>query len=141
MDISRLNPSAVTGASSSASAFTEASQSALSFAEVLQAQAKQAELGAINALAPLVDRAVNAAKPLTETSVIAVKAVTVPEKSAADAAATLREWSGASASKKSKNGDSPLALAAHDLSLAGRYDVVAMRDDKEQRGALRSYRV
>ena len=141
MDISRLDPTAAPGASSSLAATGVAkTSSSLSFAELLQSQTKQAEVSGAGAIAALLNRGAATIAPSSQAGAIRVQAVAPAEEVAADAASSLREWSGASRSKKSKNGESPLALSAHDSSLAGRYDVVAKRDDNEQRGARHSQR-
>lgn len=141
MDIARLDPTAVPDASSAlASTGVAKTSSTLSFAEVLKSQTKQAEVSSASAITALLNRGAAAIAPSSQAGVIRVQAVAPAEETAADAASSLREWSGASRSKKARNGESPLALSAHDSSLAGRYDVVAKRDDNEQRGARHSQR-
>jgi len=156
MDITRLDPTAVSPASSSAASTVAAKSSNLSFAEVLKSQTRQAEVGGAAAIAALLNRGAAAISPTASpTASLATSATTSPasasgaitvnalaptEGTVADAASMLREWGGASRSKKAKNGESPLALSAHDSSLAGRYDVLAKRDDNEQRGARHSQR-
>lgn len=141
MDIARLDPAAVPAASSSLTASgTAKTSSTVSFADLLKSQTKQAEISGASAISALLNRGVAALAPSSETGTIQVQAVAPAEEVAADAASSLREWSGASRSKKARNGESPLALSAHDSSLAGRYDVVAKRDDNEQRGVRHSQR-
>ena len=139
MDITRLDHTAAPGASSAlASTGAATSSSSVSFAELLKSQSKQSEVSGASAMAALLNRGAAAITPTSQAGVIRVQAVAPAEETAADAASSLREWSGASRSKKAKNGESPLALSAHDSSLAGRYDVVAKRDENEQRGARHS---
>lgn len=141
MDISRLDPTAAPGASSAlASTGVAKTSSNVSFAELLKSQTKQSEVSGVSAISALLNRGAAAINPSSETGALSVQAVAPTDESVADAASSLREWSGASRSKKAKNGESPLALSAHDSSLAGRYDVVAKRDDNEQRGARHSQR-
>jgi hypothetical protein len=141
MDISRLDPTAAPGVSSSlATTGVAASSSSVSFAELLKSQTKQSEISGAGAIAALLNRGAAALPPSSEAGLIRVQAVAPAQELAADAASTLREWSGASRSKNAKNGESPLALSAHDSSLAGRYDVVAKREENEQRGARHSQR-
>jgi hypothetical protein len=141
MDITRLDPTAAPGASSAlASTGAAKASSNVSFAEVLKSQTKQSEVSGVSAITAMLNRGAAAIAPSSEAGMIRVQAVAPTEETVADAVSSLREWSGASRSKKSKNGESPLALSAHDASLAGRYDVVAKRDDNEQRGARHSQR-
>ena len=151
MDITRLDPKAVAGVSSTGVSSTGASStvasgnvpgasSSLSFAEVLKTQSKQAETGRSGAIAALLNRGVAAVAPSAETGALTVQAVPPTDETAADAASTLREWTGASRSRKARNGESPLALSAQDSSLAGRYDVIARRDENDNRGVRHSQR-
>jgi len=141
MDITRLDPTAAIGSSSAvASGNTPGASSNVSFAEVLKTQAKQAETGRSGAIAALLNRGVAAVTPSAETGALTVQAVAPTDETVADAASTLRDWSGASRSKKAKNGESPLALSAKDSSLAGRYDVIARRDENDNRGVRHSQR-
>ncbi len=142
MDIARLDPNAVIGASSTVSGASaaEAKSSSISFADVLKTQTKQAETGRSGAIAVLLNRGVAAVAPSAETGALTVQPVAPVDESVADAVSTLREWGGASRSRKAKNGESPLALSANDSSLAGRYDVVARREGSENRGARHSQR-
>ena len=142
MDITRIDPTAVTGASSSLSSASTAGEksSNLSFADVLKTSTKQAETGRSGAISALLNRGVASISPAAETGAPTIQAVAPTDESVADAASTLKEWGGASRSKKAKNGESPLGLSANDASLAGRYDVVARRGDSENRGVRHSQR-
>ena len=142
MSVSRLDPNLIAAASSSASSLSTSVErtSGQSFAEVLKAQARATETGRSGALASLLARGAAEIAPSPETGVIRVQAAPPTSEIAAEAGAALREWSGASRSKTAKNGSSPLALSGHDASLAGRYDVLARRDDPESRGVRHNAR-
>jgi hypothetical protein len=141
MDITRLDPTAAPGASSAfAPEGVAKTSSTLSFADLLKSQTKQAEVSGASAMTALLNRGAAAIAPASEVGVIRVQPVAPTEEAVVDAASNLREWGGASRSKKARNGESPLALSAHDSSLAGRYDVVARREDSEERGARHSLR-
>jgi len=142
MEISSLDPKKSVGVGSSfVGSINADNANGASFAEVLKAQATQGEANASSAFASLLARggATVAAQP--EKGVIELQAVAPTKLSVASASSALGEWASASHSKSGKSSGSPLALAGHDASLAGRYDVLARRNEDEARGARHSHRV
>jgi hypothetical protein len=106
-----------------------APRGASGFAELLQGQLNASDL--LRAAGQALD-AVRSTRGTGSVEIITSEKAVAPD--IGQALQALKEWSGTGRTRRTRaqGADDPLGYAAHDASLAGRYDVVARRREADE---------